>query len=543
MDKPNQFKSSQFFMDEGDILHMILKGESGTAPISIELMGVGSTVPEDYGGDTLEDYDGNEYTEITIGNQKWIVENFRCTHYADGTAITNLPLAVDWAADATGAYCWYNNDAVTYVDYGIIYNGYAVKNVHGLAYLTRGGVQETGWRVPTQEDINTLISYIGGDNYGGKLKEVGDVHWDWPNSVYATNEMGFTAFGAGRRHFTGLFSLIKELTFYWTDTISTAERNYYTYLEYNSKHIYCGSVYDADLNSGLSVRLVKPMGEITTNYILAGTSYGAFILRSVNKGISFSNQGSAGYGKPQCFVELVNGDILYGTDQGYVVNYTQGTFVNVCTNVLNAIAQSPLTELVMVGDNLGNSYSSNDNGQTFGILHALWAEINAILMGIEGGSDFLLYFHANGIYKNSGNVQVGNFTCACDIGVGAIYAGDSSGHVWQSVDYGATWLDMGLISAGGAIISIIMADSFRMILYAEGEGIFYTDDYFITPAVAGAGISNNCYALTHIGEGICLAGDVTGDIHRSIDNGANWTEIAGNPQAGESSINCLIYID
>ena len=32
--------------------------------------------------------------------------------------------------------------------------------------------------------------------YGGKLKETGNVHWDEPNTG-ATNETGFTAFGSG----------------------------------------------------------------------------------------------------------------------------------------------------------------------------------------------------------------------------------------------------------------------------------------------------------------------------------------------------------
>jgi uncharacterized protein (TIGR02145 family) len=51
-----------------------------TVPVPIEEEGI------------LTDYDGNVYTTIDMGNQRWIVENFKATHYADGTAISNIIL-------------------------------------------------------------------------------------------------------------------------------------------------------------------------------------------------------------------------------------------------------------------------------------------------------------------------------------------------------------------------------------------------------------------------------------------------------------------
>jgi uncharacterized protein (TIGR02145 family) len=44
----------------------------------------------------LMDIDGNEYTVVTIGNQQWIIENFRAIHYANGADIPNLITDDQW---------------------------------------------------------------------------------------------------------------------------------------------------------------------------------------------------------------------------------------------------------------------------------------------------------------------------------------------------------------------------------------------------------------------------------------------------------------
>jgi len=151
----------------------------------------------------LIDRDGNIYTSVIIGSQEWIVENLRVTHYNDGTLIPNVQDRLTWLGLVTGAYCYYDNDEATYKEtYGAFYNWYAC-NTGKLAYFTKGGVEDVGWRVPVDADFDTLAANIGGyPTGGGKLKEAGLEHWEAPNTG-ATDEYGFKFLPYGQRNCGG----------------------------------------------------------------------------------------------------------------------------------------------------------------------------------------------------------------------------------------------------------------------------------------------------------------------------------------------------
>jgi uncharacterized protein (TIGR02145 family) len=175
------------------------------------------------GSSLLKDYDGNGYTTVTIGTQEWIVETLKVEHYSDGTVIPNITDSALWVADTTGAFSYYENDIANKSNIGILYNWYAVDNVHGLAYFERGGIQEVGWRVPTYADFQALATLIGGVDQAGDLKEVGFVHWNPPN-FGATDLYGFKAISGGNRFIdTALndgFSGFRVYGDYWTSTES-----------------------------------------------------------------------------------------------------------------------------------------------------------------------------------------------------------------------------------------------------------------------------------------------------------------------------------
>jgi uncharacterized protein (TIGR02145 family) len=203
----------------------------------------------------ITDLDGNVYTPVTIGTQQWIVQNFRCTKYADGSAILNLTEAGDWIANTAGAYCAYDNDADNIPDYGLLYNWFAVSNAKGLVYLVKNNVQDVGWRIGSDEDWTVLTDYIGGESVaGGLLKATGTDYWDSPNTD-ATDIYGFSARGHGiRRVEDAVYAGLKKEGTFWTTTVYGETSAYRRMFLENSGAINIGF---NNKNNGFAVRLVR----------------------------------------------------------------------------------------------------------------------------------------------------------------------------------------------------------------------------------------------------------------------------------------------
>ncbi len=165
----------------------------------------------------IGDIDGNIYKTVTIGTQIWMAENLKTTKYNDGTIIPNITGETAWAALATPAYCWYNNDySINGTIYGALYNWYVVdpSNMNKIAPV--------GWHIPSDAEWTILTNYLGGLSLAGdKLRETGTSHWANPNNG-STNESGFTGLPGGIRYFaaisTGTFETLGRGSGYWSST-------------------------------------------------------------------------------------------------------------------------------------------------------------------------------------------------------------------------------------------------------------------------------------------------------------------------------------
>lgn len=173
------------------VLPVGVYAESGTQNVAENNVVESPVTPAPDSTGTVTDIDGNVYKTVKIGDQWWMAENLKVTHYRNGDPVPHVTDRRKWGGLETGAYCNYGNDEGNVAVYGRLYNWYVVNDSRNIA--------PEHWRVPSVDDWQILIDYLGRDSVaGGKLKEVGTTHWSPPNEG-ATNESGFTALPGGYR--------------------------------------------------------------------------------------------------------------------------------------------------------------------------------------------------------------------------------------------------------------------------------------------------------------------------------------------------------
>jgi len=174
-----------------------------------------------------------------------MAENLRTSKYNDGSSI---PLVIDnteWSNLYSPGYCWYDNDPDSYKNtYGALYNWYTINT---------GKLAPKGWHVPTDAEWTTLTTYLGGESVaGGKLKEVGFIHWS--GNEGATNETGFTALPGGDRDYTGRYMRIGYYGTWQTSSLYVSGKGLYRLMYNNQASITQNS---SSIQNGYSVRCLK----------------------------------------------------------------------------------------------------------------------------------------------------------------------------------------------------------------------------------------------------------------------------------------------
>jgi len=213
-------------------------------------------------GEQCRDIDGNVYRAVKIGNQLWMAENLKVTHFRNGEAIPYVTSDTEWAGLTTGAYCAYNIDDNITETFGLIYNWYAVDDSRNIS--------PTGWHVPTDEEWKELEMYLGmsqteansygfrGTDEGGKMKTTGTIQdgdgwWDSPN-LGATNSSGFSALPSYHRLIDGTLVRVGDIAHFWSSTEANSGRAWVRWVNYYRSDV---SREHDDKRYGFSVRCVK----------------------------------------------------------------------------------------------------------------------------------------------------------------------------------------------------------------------------------------------------------------------------------------------
>ena len=178
------------------------------------------------------DIDGNSYGTVWIGDQLWMAENLKVTHYNNGDSITHIASEEEWGSMDQGQYGVYDDEPENADILGNLYNWAATGDSRGIC--------PEGWHMPSNDEYAILINFLGGESVaGGKMKEAGLEHWNYYSnqiSQEATNESGFTGLPAGHRNTnTGDYIYMGSYGYFWSSTENGDELAWRVYLfDYSS---------------------------------------------------------------------------------------------------------------------------------------------------------------------------------------------------------------------------------------------------------------------------------------------------------------------
>ena len=220
------------------------------------------------GAVTVTDIDNNTYNTVQIGNQCWMKENLRTTHYSNGTSI-----ALGSSTSTTTAYRYYpNNDQSNVSTYGYLYNWKAVMGSSSSSSVNPSGVQgicPTGWHVPSDAEWTQLTDYVSSqsqyvcgsvtDNIAKALAST--MGWNSytglcavGNNPSANNTTGFSILPAGTYYGYGNYDYFGSYAHIWSATEDDGDDAYFLHLGYNDSDVGRG---DSPNYFGFSVRCVR----------------------------------------------------------------------------------------------------------------------------------------------------------------------------------------------------------------------------------------------------------------------------------------------
>ena len=215
----------------------------------------------------VRDYDGNVYNAVLIGEQCWMRENLRTTHYADGTYIP-----MDGKSSSTSARRYCPDGSFRNVSsYGYLYNWRAVMQYSSSSNANPSGVQgvcPAGWHIPSYAEWMQLEMYVssqtgfkcGGRTYISKAL-VSTTGWRGGDKYCGTgvqqsfnNATGFTALPAGK--FDGDYHCFSQNANFWSSTIVSPNSKFVRvlYITFNKHSVSKHSEY---MGYGFSVRCLR----------------------------------------------------------------------------------------------------------------------------------------------------------------------------------------------------------------------------------------------------------------------------------------------
>ena len=200
-------------------------------------------------GFTQDLRDNNIYHTVTIGNQKWMVQNLKYLPSVVNPETGSNTEPYHYVYGYNGADEHEAKATENYQTYGVLYNWQAAMNAC-----------PDGWHLPSDEDWSELLLFVENDGYfelaGHALKDTSG----WVYEGNGINAYGFAAYGGGVRSSNALFYSLTYIGYWWT----ASEINEVSALSYQIS--YDNHSLDKNTNNkqlGYSVRCLQHIAPLT----------------------------------------------------------------------------------------------------------------------------------------------------------------------------------------------------------------------------------------------------------------------------------------
>jgi uncharacterized protein (TIGR02145 family) len=154
-----------------------------TAAVAAAIAGTFAAEPSF--GTFTDGRNGQKYKTVKIGTQTWMAQNL------------NYQIGGSWCYEDSISYC---------KQYGRLYD-----------WKTAKTVCPKGWKLPSREDWDKLVTTVGREEIAGKkLKSKNGWNDDEGKSLNGTDDFGFSALPGGNRYSNGNFYDIGYNGYWWT---------------------------------------------------------------------------------------------------------------------------------------------------------------------------------------------------------------------------------------------------------------------------------------------------------------------------------------
>jgi uncharacterized protein (TIGR02145 family) len=208
---------------------------------------VSNLIAQTSGGNVI-DIDGNKYSTVIIGKQEWMTENLNVNHFRNGDEIQQAKTKEEWSTGAKEGkplWCYYKFDSINGLNYGKLYNYYALVDSRGIA--------PEGWGIPKMDDWDELTAFLGGQNLAGKKMKSNN---GWKKNGNGNNQSHLDMLPGGLIGGNGMNGFHGKRGCYWSSDISKSNKDKALGIALSFKHNSVENV-EGYISLGCSLRCMK----------------------------------------------------------------------------------------------------------------------------------------------------------------------------------------------------------------------------------------------------------------------------------------------